>query len=272
MSTIGACRRPWPEALDAVVAAGFDAVEILMIPGWIHLDARTQQPAAARAELDRRGVRAIGVHGGGIDGTDDAALATSLDYVAKVIAFAGALGCEFVNVNGMPVADGTPPEARARMLERIIGGLRALLPPARRHGVRLTVENHHRFQIETIDDYRRIFAALPDAGLGATIDTWHFTASGISPAAVARALPRRIAHVHVKDIAKPSAAAEHRALARELARAGYAGWLSAEVELHDEREEAEAVSRSLGYLQGLAADAADASTTTHGPTSIGARP
>ncbi len=256
MSTIGACRQPWLAALDAVVAAGFNAVEILMIPGWIHLDPRTDRPAAARGELDRRGLRPVGVHGGGIDGGDEQTLARSLDYVGGVIAFAGALGCEFVNVNGMPVAEGTAPAERDGMLERIIAGVRALLPVARRHGVRLAIENHHGFQVETIDDYLRIFAALPGSDdLGATIDTWHFAASGISPAAVARALGRRIAHVHVKDIAKPALGAEHRALIRELALGGYGGWLSAEVELHDAGEEAEAVARSHAYLRWLAASA-----------------
>ncbi len=275
MSTIGACRQPWPQALDTVRDAGFGAVEILMIEGWIHLDPRTQQPAAARSDLDRRGLSAIGVHGGGINGTDDEMLAHSLDYIGKVIAFAGALGCAFVNVNGMPVPDGTAPAQRAAMLDRIIRGVSVLLPLACQHQVRLTLENHHRFQIETIDDFQRIFAAFPDApDLGLTIDTWHFAASGISCAAVVRSLPRRIAHVHIKDIAEPSVEVEHRALMLELGRIDYAGWLSAEVEAHDPYAESVAVSRSLAYLQGLAAQGSAAANAANAATATatGVRP
>src|SRR4051812_1312867 len=123
MSTIGACRKPWREALAATAAAGFDAVEILAIDGWIHLDPRRDGAAQVAAELARHGLRPIGLRGGGVDGTDNAALGTSLAYVRRVVALAADLGCDLVNVNAGPVPDGTGPAEREAMRARAIRGI-----------------------------------------------------------------------------------------------------------------------------------------------------
>ncbi|MBA3709357.1 MAG: sugar phosphate isomerase/epimerase, partial [Planctomycetes bacterium] len=216
MSTIGASHLGWPAALDAVNTAGFDAVEILMIPGWIHLDARSADAERTRAELAERKLVPVGVHAGGIDGTDDDSLEASLAYVRAAIDFASRIGASLVNVNAMPVPYGTPSAVRSAMRDRAARGFARLLPAARLAGVRVTVENHHGFQIDTLDDYRELFLLVPDHDLGATVDTWHFTASGIDPVDAVRALGARVHHVHVKDIGDPTALAGHRALARAL--------------------------------------------------------
>jgi sugar phosphate isomerase/epimerase len=252
MSTICACDRPWPDALDAVRAAGFDAVEILMIPGWIHLDARTADPGRARAELAERGLAPVGVHAGGVDGSDEAALADSLGYVRAAIAFAAGIGAGLVNVNAMPVPAGTSPARREAMRTRAASGIARLLPEAHGARVRLVVENHHGFHFDTLEDFRALFALVPDAELGMTIDTRHFTASGIAPAEAARALGARVRHVHVKDIGDLAARDDHRDLARALADIGFTGRLSAEVEVHDPAQRRAAVARSRAWLDDLA--------------------
>ncbi|MBA2480330.1 MAG: sugar phosphate isomerase/epimerase [Planctomycetes bacterium] len=252
MSTIGACDRPWPLALDAVRTAGFDAVEILMIPGWIHLDARTADPVLARSELAARGLSPVGLHAGGVDGTDEVRLAASLEYVRSAIAFAAAIEAPLVNINAMPVPAGTARDVRTAMRARAARGFAELLPACHAAGVGLTIENHHGFQIDTIEDYDALFALVPDPALGATVDTWHFTASGISPAEAVRALGARVRHVHVKDIGDPAAAPAHHELMRALAEVGFDGWLSAEVEVHTDDERRSAVACSRSWLDGLA--------------------
>src|SRR5206468_71911 len=94
----------------------------------------------------------------------------------------------------------TPTAERAVMLTRIARGLRELGSDLDRQGVRLTLENHYRFQIETLDDYLTLFAT-PGVSerIGATVDTGHFTASRVDIAGLVRRLGARVAHVHMKD-------------------------------------------------------------------------
>ncbi|MBA3709035.1 MAG: hypothetical protein H0W83_09480, partial [Planctomycetes bacterium] len=78
-------------------------------------------------------------------------------------------------------------------------------------------------------------------------------ASGIDPVDAVRALGARVHHVHVKDIGDPTALAGHRALARALEVIGFAGRLSAEVEVHDDQERLRAVAGSRAWLDEMTA-------------------
>lgn len=66
-------------------------------------------------------------------------------------------------------------------------------------GIRLAYHHHLGTVVETAADLDRLLAAT-GPGVGLTLDTGHAAYGGIDPAAVVRAWPDRIAHVHAKDI------------------------------------------------------------------------
>jgi sugar phosphate isomerase/epimerase len=262
ISTVCMSDTGWREALATAAAAGYAAVEVLMIPGWVHLQ---PDPAVAddlALELARLRLRLIGVHAGGIDGTTDDALTPSLAYVRRAIAFAARFPGAFVNVNGMPVPAGTGAADRAAMLARIARGLRELAPDLERHDVRLTLENHCRFQIETLADYLALFAA-PGVSqrIGATVDTGHCTASRVDIPALVRRLGARVSHVHLKDhlgersVGLGHGETDNRGAVRALKDVGYCGSISVELEVHDREHNARYIREALPYVEGLIASA-----------------
>ena len=121
---------------------------------------------------------------------------------------------------------------------------------AQRQGVRFALENHWYTEVARPRD---VVAALDGCSpaMGAAIDTGHFAFLGCDLAAAARLLGRRVLHVHLKVVRRPSAAARllrrlrkrHHmepslpgpgdgldAFASALRAAGYAGMLAVEHE------------------------------------------
>ena len=65
-------------------------------------------------------------------------------------------------------------------------------------GVTATLHPHVGTMVEGRDEVRRV---LDGAGIPLCLDTGHLLVGGSDPAVLAGALPRRIAHVHLKDVA-----------------------------------------------------------------------
>ncbi len=262
ISTVTYMHHGWEQALDCAAEAGYQDLELLMIPGWIHLQPGTISAARLAGELARRSLALIGVHGGGLDGNDERVAARDRDNLAALIPYAAEAGAAFLNINGKPVPTGTAPEARDAMLDRIVGTLRDLEPIARAHGIAVTLENHRHCLIETGSDYRRILDAFPAAAwLGATVDTGHCAAAGVDAASLVASVGRRLLHVHLKDHAHGRSVGlgegtiDNARILRAAQALGYRGHLSVELELGDADTEREAAKRALPYLRLLIAQA-----------------
>lgn len=69
-------------------------------------------------------------------------------------------------------------------------------------GLRFAYHHHLGTVVETADD---LVAFLTHTGevVGLTVDTGHATFGGIDPVAMIRAYPKRVAHVHCKDVRQP---------------------------------------------------------------------
>ncbi len=262
LSSVSLHHLPLLEALDAAAGAGFTALELLMIPGWVHLAPESLPAEQLAREVGRRGLQLIGVHGGGINGTSPAGLAISLSYLERLLPYIKAAGAEFLNINGEPVPGGTTPEQRSDMLVRIAEGLARLGPLAERLGLRISLENHAGCHIETFDDYAAIFARLPNTPwLGATLDTGHCQLSGVEIPALARALGGRLQHLHLKDhrhgAAVPLGEGEidNAGLLRLVRQQGFRGYCSVELELADAAAQQQGVLSARPYLDRLIAAA-----------------
>ncbi|NRQ34884.1 TIM barrel protein [Nonomuraea sp. NN258] len=156
---------------------------------------------------------------------------------------------------------------------RLLASLDAI---AAEHGPRVSLHPHVGTMIETRDEVDRV---LDGSSIPLCLDTGHLLIGGTDPAALARAVPSRIAHVHLKDVDAEIAGRVARGeltyiqavregvyrplgqgdvdiagIVTGLEKNGYAGWYVMEQDVilsgPDERP-VENVRRSLAYLDGV---------------------
>ncbi len=244
----------WREVLAAAATAGYRDVELLAIQGWKHIDPYSITAAEIQVETKRTGVQIISLHAGGLDGLDDTTIAATEQYLRRVLQLAHELGVPLVNVNGgiMPASG----DARPPMLQRIRAALRRLAPVLEQLNLRLTLENHFKFQIEQPEHYDGLFVS---PRIGVTIDTGHFTAAGVDMPPFIRRLGQRVFHIHIKDHIGPQSVAlgdgltDNAGVVAALREIGYAGHLSVELELHNPAARLPSVQAALPYLRRLLA-------------------
>ena len=251
---------PWDEALVACKTAGFSRIELLAVPGWAHVDAGTADAETLLAKATRLGIEYAGLHAGGIDGTSEQTLTDSLGYLQHGLDLAGKLGCARLVFTGAWAPDLTPAD-RSAVLARIARGLLTLSAPATERGIQICLENHCGCQVESLEDYLAIFAALPaDSPIAATVDTGHFTASHIDPVSVVQGLGGRIGNVHVKDhighasVGLGYGETDNATVVHALKAQGYAGDLTVELEVHDRENALRYVREAYPYMEALLAD------------------
>jgi inosose dehydratase len=149
-----------------------------------------------------------------------------------------------------------------------------------RQGLRFAYHHHLGTVVERPGDLEAFLSAT-GAAVGLTLDTGHAALGGIDPVAAIRAHPRRIAHVHCKDIRADVFAGlqargasflegvlagmftvpgdgglDYGAVMRALADIGYSGWIVVEAEqdpaLADPRKYGELGLRTLEREAGAA--------------------
>lgn len=86
-------------------------------------------------------------------------------------------------------------------LENVIATLKELAPAAEDLDVLVLVENHANNNIETIDDYARIFEAVPSRHVGMCLDMGHFDGANVDNFEVLDRFHERVLHIDMKDTA-----------------------------------------------------------------------
>jgi sugar phosphate isomerase/epimerase len=84
-------------------------------------------------------------------------------------------------------------------LDTVIEVLKELAPAAEEMDVLVLVENHANNNIENIDDYDRIFEAVPSSHVGMCLDMGHFDGASVSNFDVIDRFHERIYHIDLKD-------------------------------------------------------------------------
>lgn len=79
----------------------------------------------------------------------------------------------------------------------------------RKQGLRFAYHHHTGTVVEAASELRRFFAETSDS-VGIVLDTGHAYVGGIDPVEIALSFPKRIAHVHYKDV-RPAVLADIRA-------------------------------------------------------------
>ncbi|WP_067832635.1 TIM barrel protein [Nocardia lijiangensis] len=274
----GVCEVPgWGHVLGAetvlaeMARLGITATE-LGPPGYLPDD-----PVALRSLLDRFGIRAVGgflaleLH------REPERALTAARRAAELFAATGAEVLVLAAATGLNGYDARPglDAAEWRTLLHTAAAIRDL---AAEHGLRTAMHPHVGTQVETEAEVERFLA---DSDLDLCLDTGHLLIGGTDPVGLARRHPRRIGHVHLKDVRADlarevrSGAVEYSeavrrglyaplgagdvdiaALVRAVREAGYRGWFVIEQDTAlrptDPVESASRdAQRSLRYLADL---------------------
>lgn len=119
-------------------------------------------------------------------------------------------------------------------LDTVIAVLREIAPAAEEMDVLVLVENHANNVIETIDDYDRIFQAIPSRHVGMCLDMAHFDGANVDNFEVVRRFHDRILHVDLKDTERKgihkvvqygTGVTDIHGIVRAVLERGYTGYL-----------------------------------------------
>jgi inosose dehydratase len=153
-------------------------------------------PAALTALLNSYGLRCVGqfapvvLHDAEHDPLPD--IATSLDAIvacgADVLVLAAATGAD--GYDARPTLD-------ERQWATLLANLDRLADAAADRGVLAVLHPHVGTMVETRDEVERV---LDGSAIRLCLDTGHLLIGGTDPRRLAREVPHRIAHAHLKDV------------------------------------------------------------------------
>ena len=155
------------------------------------------EPAAVVALLERHGLELVGgffpvvLH-------DAASLDASLELARRTAdLYAACGGAVLVSAPVLDEAWSRPRPLSDGEWGCLLGGLGRLDEVAADAGLRNVVHPHAGTLVESGDDVRRV---LDGSNSSLCLDTGHLAIGGADPVALAREVPERIGHVHLKDI------------------------------------------------------------------------
>ena len=207
MSTCVAGRRPRQEALVALAAAGFRALELVGNPG--HLDGWTDDPAGLRRDLERLDLAPRSVHldsaAWDVANPDAEIRERAVQAGLRSLHESAEVGAELVicHPNGRdPHYAVYAPADIAASQARTRGALARLAEKAGRLGLRLALENlpsrnTHR-PATTMAEVLRLVDGL-GTHVGLCQDVGHSNANGLDAAAECRAAKGRLFALHLQD-------------------------------------------------------------------------
>lgn len=147
----------WRAHLDAAAEAGFDSIAPDVF--WLRaLEAEGVSVAALRRELDARGLGCLEI--AGIALGDEA---TTRTEVEEQLPWAEALGAAFLNARAVAPIDEALVERSRLAAERFAAV-----------GTRVALEFSRGTELRSVGAARSFCEAIDLAGVGVTLDTWHF--------------------------------------------------------------------------------------------------
>jgi inosose dehydratase len=160
-------------------------------PGFLAAD-----PVARKAQLDAQGLKAVGgflavvLH----DPSHDP-LSEVDDFLTGALASGGRVAVLAANTG----TDGydTRPILDEMGWQTLLSNLDRAYDLAESRGLVATLHPHMGTMVENADDVERVVAG---SRIGLCVDTGHLAAAGADPVAIVLADPRRVTHVHLKDV------------------------------------------------------------------------
>lgn len=193
--------KPLEELIPWAAAAGIRALEIDVSPGS-NLDAATISDARideVRALLAAHQMRISSLAAYGLmTGVPTERAEQAKTTVAHAIRLAPRLGVDVVcTLAGFPA----PGKSKLKTISEDLPAIfRPLLDLAGEQGVKLALENWYATNIQHLDHWAAIFAAIPDTHFGLNFDPSHLDWQGMDAIGAVYEFSSRIFHVHAKDV------------------------------------------------------------------------
>jgi sugar phosphate isomerase/epimerase len=250
LSCSSVCLRGWPleDALAVHERIGYRRAEVIALGGAWGVDLAEWDAQRLGDALSRHGQELSALYVRPVDVRSAEAFAESLGYVRRGIDTAAALGCTRVVFPPLRPREGYD---YARLAE----GCRALADHIGRRDVVLALENHHEWPLSYTEDFARLFALVDDPRVGITMDTGHFTSSGVDMVDFVGRFPGRIKHLHLKDhigtqsVALGRGETDNAAVLERLRAAGYDGCASVELEVRDRENTQRYLTEAFAYCR-----------------------
>ncbi len=141
------------------------------------------------------------------------------------------LGCRRVKFTGAGIGN-------EGGLEAVIEVLKEIAPAAEEMDMLILVENHVNNNIETIEDYDRIFEAVDSPHVGMCMDNAHFNGSNVDLMEVVERFHQKILHIDLKDTERMGihkvvnygeGVTNNDAVVQQMLEHGYEGYLLIEM-------------------------------------------
>lgn len=191
------------EALDEIGRAGFDTLDLAVIPDFCpHFDAARQNGAEREdfvALIRRSGFRVPTVTTvPGNFNAPDADFQLIVQAGRANLKLAALLGAEGMNVNcGLPIVDRSQFREHAAMQAK---GLKRIAREAAEMGLRLNVEGPHRNGLcRTMDEAMWLMEEIGEENAWFLLDVTHIQAGGATPVEAVEKMAGRIGYVHLRD-------------------------------------------------------------------------
>lgn len=191
--------------------------------------------ASIRDRCQATGLTPIAVYGASFGGDNHHAVGKDVCHKLRMIDAARELECSRIVATGAR-------RGQQGGLDAILTVLREIVPVAEASGVLICLENHANNNLETIEDYATIFAAIDSPALGLCVDTGHFDAAGVALDDVVDRLGPKINHIHVKEAVAVGVerfvpfghgVTDNRRLLDRMVATGYEGYISVEFAQED---------------------------------------
>lgn len=128
-------------------------------------------------------------------------------------------------------------------LDTVIAVLKEIAPAAEAMDMLILVENHANNNIENIEDYDRIFSAIPSPHVGMCMDNAHFDGANVDLMQVVDRFHSRILHIDLKETERKGihkvvpfgqGVTDNVAVVEKMLGHGYQGYLLIEMSLNDQ--------------------------------------
>jgi len=224
--------RRFEPTLALLPQLGYRYVEL---NAWHPSDLTPRSVRDTKRRFAEAGLEPIAVYGASFGAAAAFDVSKDVCHKLRMIDAALELGCRRIVATGARRGEAGGLDAILRVLEEIA-------PYLEENDVLFSLENHANNNIETIEDYRRIFETIPSPQLGVCIDTGHFDASGIDPLDVVRELGAKVNHIHIKEAAARGVetfvrfgegVTDNDAVVRAMIDLGYSGYISVELGIVD---------------------------------------
>jgi inosose dehydratase len=236
--------------LDDLVAAGYAGFETNNASVAYSFD----NPAPLRAEIEKRGIALIGLHGSARL-TDPALIEKERAEIDKLARVVKGLGGAYLILSG----PGVPRDAEGRLnkdaLKLRCAELNRAGSACRAIGVRLCTHNHAKEVANNGEEINAVMAGTNPADVSMLMDAAYVFGAGLNVPAFIRRHNRRIAGIHVRDmrdgkeVDMGTGQLDFAGIANALRETRWSGWVILEINKREGTSSRVLVERDRKYMR-----------------------